>query len=436
MHHKDFATGVVVGAVAIALAGWLLAGRTGEPPDRSAAALHEARPAPDRSHDDGAALCDALSRARQRIHELEIALARSPMQTSHDDSEASAAPSDDAPAIPEAADVLARLNAAFPFTRASDVARELARLPAPDLLRILRTIWNGIADERVQRVLLEALPQARPQLAVQILALGTTSPKLHDYALARLTGYAFIDFMADPNAYPAWAQRFADRPTSEVLAASAHDWVQRLRGLDDGARRRRLEDSLFFLFDGDGPLHASQKLPDDVVAELRNAGFEDVLSQLLTSHDDEARTTAWQWLAKTSVADEDFVRRYATPLAENLDDLPRQIQRGLLATLAAQHAPWSDALLRDALQRQPLSHAGAIADALAKAGDLRAIPTMIGKIVAEGSEAAAQAIGRYGLEPLTGVPYDASHDGTWWLTWWNENRWRLPEPIRAQPIPR
>jgi len=41
----------------------------------------------------------------------------------------------------------------------------------------------------------------------------------------------------------------------------------------------------------------------------------------------------------------------------------------------------------------------------------------------------------FGNPPLTNVRYDASHDGTWWKKWWQENKHRYPEAVQKIPIP-
>jgi predicted esterase len=72
---------------------------------------------------------------------------------------------------------------------------------------------------------------------------------------------------------------------------------------------------------------------------------------------------------------------------------------------------------------------------LAELGDPRAIPAMIGVIEADDSNATIYGVGNFGLEKLTGVKYDDSHNGAWWRRWWSQNRERFPEPARGMEIP-
>ena len=71
--------------------------------------------------------------------------------------------------------------------------------------------------------------------------------------------------------------------------------------------------------------------------------------------------------------------------------------------------------------------------ALAAIGDVSVVPTLIGMIVADPS--AQYAVGHFALGNLLGLPYDKSHDGAFWLQWWENNRQRLPASIRSASIP-
>ncbi|MGP1347066.1 MAG: alpha/beta hydrolase, partial [Phycisphaerales bacterium] len=76
-----------------------------------------------------------------------------------------------------------------------------------------------------------------------------------------------------------------------------------------------------------------------------------------------------------------------------------------------------------------------IAGAIADHGDPRAIPAMIGMIIADDTYDTVYGIGYFGLTPLTGVEYDDAHDGAWWRRWWDEHRGDYPEEVAALEIP-
>jgi predicted esterase len=75
------------------------------------------------------------------------------------------------------------------------------------------------------------------------------------------------------------------------------------------------------------------------------------------------------------------------------------------------------------------------AGALASIGDPRVIPTMIAVIEAGNTPRTIYDVGHFGLGRLTGVRFDESHDGAWWRRWWEKNRERYPETVRALEIP-
>jgi hypothetical protein len=70
-----------------------------------------------------------------------------------------------------------------------------------------------------------------------------------------------------------------------------------------------------------------------------------------------------------------------------------------------------------------------------KIGDRRALPAMVGVIVADDTHESVYWVGYYGLSKLLDVPYQATHDGPWWERWWAENQERLPAEARG-PLPR
>ena len=72
---------------------------------------------------------------------------------------------------------------------------------------------------------------------------------------------------------------------------------------------------------------------------------------------------------------------------------------------------------------------------IANRNDPRAIPTLIGLIDSDNSEATIYAIGWFALNPLTDVRYDGTHHGPWWRKWWEANKSRFPEHVQALAIP-
>ena len=60
---------------------------------------------------------------------------------------------------------------------------------------------------------------------------------------------------------------------------------------------------------------------------------------------------------------------------------------------------------------------------------------MIAVIDADNTYDTVYGVGWFGLNKLTGVDYDESHNGAWWRRWWEKNRQRFPEAVRPLEIP-
>ena len=84
-------------------------------------------------------------------------------------------------------------------------------------------------------------------------------------------------------------------------------------------------------------------------------------------------------------------------------------------------------------------HLWSASSTIAIAGDVSAIPVLIGAIEADNSYDTIYGVGYFGLGfqqlgNATGVEYSQFHDGAWWRRWWEENKKRFPEEIQDIPI--
>jgi hypothetical protein len=334
---------------------------------------------------------------------------------------------------PEA--VLRRFNAAWPLSSALEIAKELASLSGADALRIMQAIHARIENAEVREMVLEPLVRAHPELALRFLHLGASdaSEAVRAAALARISDFALFDFAKDPAAYPAWWARHGGLSTSEVMSSCAAEFATRVGTLQGPALVELLARFQWRTFG------STRQLGLDLGGMLRGAGIGNVLDRLVQSPDGDVRKHAWGLVAQVGGLDEAFLRRNAAPLLRAPDELPHEVATAVYTALAAQRSPWACDLLQDAMLATAPTHPAsyfAVATALAKAGDPRAIPRMIGMIAADDSPETIYGIGWFGLTKLTGVPYDESHDGKWWLDWWEKNQDRLPAEVRGQPIPK
>jgi len=76
------------------------------------------------------------------------------------------------------------------------------------------------------------------------------------------------------------------------------------------------------------------------------------------------------------------------------------------------------------------------ASALAEIGDPAAIPALIEILLHDRSGQMGYDVGFFGLAKLTGVKWQESCDGAWWLDWWEKNARRLPPEVQAIQIRR
>jgi predicted esterase len=118
----------------------------------------------------------------------------------------------------------------------------------------------------------------------------------------------------------------------------------------------------------------------------------------------------------------------------------QKIQSAALNFLANKRYRPAYVSLKEQLPREVLSpasggYAFGIADDLAAFGEPELIPLMIGVIAADNNYESVYGVGYFGLGSLTGVPYDSTHDGEWWKLWWATHKNKLPESVRALPIP-
>jgi len=85
---------------------------------------------------------------------------------------------------------------------------------------------------------------------------------------------------------------------------------------------------------------------------------------------------------------------------------------------------------------EPLPGTRGAARALAEMEDLAAIPGMIEVLLQDRTGELAYDVGHFGLSKLTGVRWQESYDGAWWLDWWERNRARFPDEVAAMSVRR
>jgi HEAT repeat protein len=343
------------------------------------------------------------------------------------------------PASESAEDRLARWRASLAagpgdWRQALKLFKELAALPPDEALEILTELWPELSDTQKEQALRAFTDHGHPKI-LAILHLGATDaiPGVQSRALQYLRDYSYQSFAEDYDAYLRWAAIWRDRPLADVLTENTRAFLQELSMLSFAELAERLAD--FERLD----LRTSAGLDLDLAQVFRESGALEVLAKWLECPEFRDGNfvlgeVALSWAASLD-ADEAWLRAHVLPRTEHWDE---GVANGALYALGNSQNSWAVPELIALLARTP-SESSAItvgARALAEIGDPTAIPAMIGMIAANPCYDTIYGIGYFGLGKLTGVFYDESHDGDWWIAWWEQNKGRFPPEVAALPIPK
>ena len=337
---------------------------------------------------------------------------------------------------PDAADWrywLERLNEARDNKEVIGIAYELVRLDEDVARDVMLSAYRQV--ERVhyrQQVLKPFVFENHPH-ALVVLDLAATDPSMEvrRWAWEYLERYAFRDFSLAPSEYPAWYARFEGKPLAEVLRTNARELVERLRG----ARGEELRHQMSALDRLD--LRPGDEHGVDLRAVLMEAGLGDLIRgwMALGTHG-EVQKLALRWLGELN-ADEQLLRDVALPVVQARDLYDASVVSAAWNALGREGETWAVRPILDEMVRIPSSSLGHFgpASALGEIGDPSVIPTLIAMIVADDTYGTVYGVGYFALGKLTGVDYDESHDGAWWVAWWEANRHLFPDDVSSLPIP-
>jgi len=321
-----------------------------------------------------------------------------------------------------AASYVSRVRAASPsWMGVMDLALEISALPPDEGLAVMRAVFREVESAEKRRQMLKAfgLDDGHPR-SLEIQHLGATDPDagVRDWALAYLSQFAFRDFCADPGAYEPWRSRHAGRPLRDVVRDSAEEFVLRVRALGGDDLRRELR--------------AFETLKVESAADLglpelmKREGLLDAASAWLEREPlgPGERNIVHGWIRALD-PDEAYLRRAYEPALldpEGSGDLFHAAARAL----GRERHRWAVEPLVAAYGRvRSLGGYRAISRALLAIGDERAVPAMIAAIASDDTEATIEGVGAC-LSDLVEVEFHPSHDGAWWLAWWDRNRARFP----------
>lgn len=328
------------------------------------------------------------------------------------------------------------------WATAFSVATDLASLPPDEGYAILERNWGRIGEIVVRQQLLKGffytLPYPLTQrlharlLDVLHLGMNDPEPRVRQWAIQYLRQIAFREFVPGDAEYAAWYQAARATPVAEVSAAEARRAVAALINVTGPS----LTPKLAHLQAGEGTFRDVTPVR---VAALQ-AGFlplaEAWLADPATPLDASVATLD---LLGALVPGEPYQRRVVLPLA--MRQGPMSLRAAAVRALASPASTWAVEPLLE-VATACLADEDAFRDLLPEAartlgriGDKRAIPTLIAVIAADDTAETIYGVGWFGLNPLTGVEFDESHDGAWWRQWWDQHRASLPEAVRDAEIP-
>ena len=332
---------------------------------------------------------------------------------------------------------------------AFEVGQELAALPANDGLAILKANWEKIGKVDARQQLLKAWYFAMPYplrirnhprlLDGLDLGMRDRSPEVQRWAMGYLGGLAFQDFSEDFPAYKAWYQANRDKPVPEVVAQSVRQFAtEAARSVKSDApkRARWLAEHMNVM-----RRHA-QGAPGGAgrrtLADPRSLGGR--CGGRVTTGRNRARRpcpagdrTAQAGRGGAAARGDAIAREGEAGGSEGRGERGAGGQGEYLGHRSSARRAQGE--LGGRCKRHPRDRLGG-GRSLASIDDPRVIPTMIAVIDSDNTYDTIYGVGYFGLGRLTSVQYDESHDGAWWRRWWEKNKERYPEAVRALAIPK
>lgn len=295
----------------------------------------------------------------------------------------------------------------------------------------VKAAWPSIRKPADRQQLMKAMFHARHPAALDALDLGMgdRDAKVKSWAAEFVAGISFRDFRKDPRGYASWRSATRNQDLDAVLRAGARNYVDRLSKTPRADRA----DASRGLFDA---VRSGNLLP------LAEAGLVRLLEEWIAGGDAEIAENALRVLHRFPGPLPDVERRLSGWIGSREDALARAVLKHVpefgvgpeflraeilpiihsrpalraaaLRALGQKGASWALEFLIPFVSDSDDDVVLAAAEALAEIGDLRAVPAMVEALKADPTLGRIYNLGNFGLEPLTGIEYDPSHDGAWW----------------------
>ena len=336
------------------------------------------------------------------------------------------------------------------------VGPELVTLEPNFGLDVVTAAWPELTDYKVKTGLLKAFhfskrlrPKKHPRV-LKILHLGMSdkNEKVRQYAAGYVKEYALEDFAGRSQAYTQWYKKYADLEIEEVIPSNQ---LRRCPFVEEKLREIVEEFKK-------GNLRQVKKLAHKI-GEFRHPYAIPTLIGIIDADNSYDTVYGIGYFALSNsvtlgpVTGVEFSPYHDGPWwrrwwDKNKSRFPEYIQQIQIPNLPkTEHGkgyePYPENM--DSLQGKldyipkALETGGDISlylsAEIAKHKDPRAIPYLIGLIVADDTYDTVYGVGYYGLSKLTSVPYDKKHDADWWTKWWQEHKSEYPLEIQQINIP-
>jgi predicted esterase/type II secretory pathway pseudopilin PulG len=319
------------------------------------------------------------------------------------------------------------------WVSAFETSNELSTMPPEEGWRVMRETWPKLDNVQARQQFLKAIAFSRHPFTHRGLNLGINdpSPQVRSWACIYLAEIALFQPAVNHDRYQSWYTEAEKLELSQVLAQCLTRTAAELAKSPEAPSGSAAAESL-------GLLAANSSLRQGDMLRIRQAVAESHLAERLlnlATHagaGSEVRSQAFRALAKLPL-DTTWVREKVAPLITDAKNAAE-----VAGILGAIQERWVVELLVAALPRAVARRddtaVSNIAAALADQDDSAAIPAMIESIAADNEYRTVYGIGYFGLNKLTGVPYDAKHDGAWWRRWWSENKDRISAKGDVKPL--
>jgi hypothetical protein len=313
------------------------------------------------------------------------------------------------------------------------VVAELRELPPEEGWTVMSAIYARIDPVSLREDVAKAFQGSGHRYEIRVLDLAANDVDAERARETRewLGRYAFREFKQKPGDvadYTAWADAHRLQSVPEAVGSSAREWVERLRGLAGSPLQKALRSGK--------RLFAAP--PPGVAEALRGSGLLELLDEWRSRKEVtyEQAHASLAWLGAFGV-DDATVLAHARSALERPEAHGWGLRKAAYELLASKAPPDAvDLLLKAFVEAPEKRDWWEIAQGMDTLRDPRALPVMVGMILADNTYDSVYGIGYFGLSKWLKVSYEASHDARWWGTWWTEHQADLPPAVRGASIPR